>query len=100
MSPLLTQSGHPGHFGLRLLPSPTPKPVLYFYLNWPARITEVAPHFLAHGPASFLGKRYECLPRRACTLLERFEVGVKGRQREAMTFRGDLYVLKVRRLKE
>ena len=82
------------------LSSAAAEPVFHFHFDRSATISEVAPHFLSHGPASFLGKRYERLPGRPATLLDRFEVGVKGRHREAMTFGGDLYILKARRLEE
>jgi hypothetical protein len=59
------------------LSSAATEPVFHFHFDRPAIVSKVATHFLAHGNTSFLRERDECLPGRAATLLERFEVGVK-----------------------
>jgi hypothetical protein len=53
----MTQSGHGG----RALPPAASKPVFHFDLDWPARVAEVAPHFVAHSSTNFVRQGCQCL---------------------------------------
>jgi hypothetical protein len=87
---ILTHHAGTQCFGIRLSPSAA-EPDLHLHFNRP----EVAPHLLAHRAADLLRERDECLPGRACALLVRREVGVKGGHHEAMGFRRNLHVAEI-----
>src|ERR1700722_5706535 len=74
------------------LPPAAAEPVLHVYLDWPACVAEVAPHFLANGTARGLRKRDKRRPGRACPLLEGLEIGFERGQHEAMSLCRDLHI--------
>ena len=78
---------------------PASEPVLHFYLDWSAGIAKITPYFLAHGTAGCVREGDECLSGCPPTLLDGREVRVKGRQREATSFRRNLDIPEICGLK-
>src|SRR4029453_6479263 len=80
--------------------TPAGKPLLHLNLEWSARVAQITPALLAHGPALRLGQRHVGLPAGGSALLEWFEVSLEGRQYEAVGLRGALHISEAHSLEQ
>src|SRR6266567_1920362 len=68
----------------RALPPAACKPVFRFDLDWPARVAEVAPHFVAHSSTNFVRQGCQCLAGGNAATFKRAVIGVERRQHKGV----------------
>jgi hypothetical protein len=66
--------------------------VLRFRLDWPASVSQVAPHFFAYSATYFHGERGQRLTGRTATAFKGTTIGVERRQHEGVPHRISLEI--------